>query len=123
MFARTALRTPSFVSSITKPKSALLKSHAFSSTARMTSFDRLIRFQTASGETKYGNLPNELSTREIEGSEVEVLDGDVKSGFKKAGSKDKVGKLLCPLRREEMGVILCVGLNYRRHAEECDVSL
>jgi hypothetical protein len=85
-------------------------------------FDRLIRFQTSDGAERYGNLEKETPTREIEGSEVELLDGDIKSGFKKAGGKAKVGKLLCPLKREELNIVLCVGLNYKRHAEECNVS-
>lgn len=96
----------------------------FGSTKRIMSsnFDRLIRFTTPDGKTEYGNLEKEVPTREIEGSEVELLEGDVKSGFKKAGGKAKVGKLLCPLKREEINIILCVGLNYGRHAEECNVS-
>lgn len=85
-------------------------------------FDRLIRFETSNGEAKYGNLEKEVPTREIEGSEVELLEGDVKTGFKKTGGKEKVGKLLSPLKREDLNIILCVGLNYRRHAEECNVS-
>ena len=89
----------------------------------MSTFDRLIRFQTSDGSVKYGNLEKETPTREIEGSEVELLEGNVKSGFKKSGGKAKVGKLLCPLVREETNIVLCVGLNYRRHAEECNVSL
>jgi 2-keto-4-pentenoate hydratase/2-oxohepta-3-ene-1,7-dioic acid hydratase in catechol pathway len=84
-------------------------------------FDRLIRFQTSDGNVKYGNLEKETPAREIEGTEVEVLEGDVKSGFKKTGGKAKVGKLLSPLKREELNIILCVGLNYRKHAEECNV--
>jgi transcription initiation factor TFIIH subunit 2 len=88
----------------------------------MAAFDRLIRFQTAVGSVKYGNLEKEVPTREIEGNEVEVLEGDVKSGFKKSGEKTKVSKLLSPINREELNIILCVGLNYRRHAEECNVS-
>jgi transcription initiation factor TFIIH subunit 2 len=85
-------------------------------------FDRLIRFQTSDGKVKYGNLEKETPTKEIEGSEVEVLEGDIKSGFKKTGGKAKVEKLLSPLKREDLNIILCVGLNYRKHAEECNVS-
>jgi transcription initiation factor TFIIH subunit 2 len=88
-----------------------------------SSFERLIRFESEDGKSLYGNLEKETPTREIEGSEVEVLEGDVKGGFKKSGSKAKVQKLLCPLKREELNIILCVGLNYRRHAEECNVSI
>lgn len=94
---------------------------SFSTSRIMASFERLIRFQSADGNVRYGNLEKEVPTREIEGSEVEVLHGDIKSGFKKSGEKTKVGKLLCPLKREELNIVLCVGLNYRKHAEECNV--
>lgn len=92
----------------------------FSTTSRaMAAFERLIRFQAEDGKTVYGNLEKEVPTREIEGSQVEVLEGDVKSGFKKSGAKAKVSKLLSPL--ETTNIVLCVGLNYRRHAEESNV--
>lgn len=87
----------------------------------MAAFERLIRFQSDDGKTVYGNLDKETPTREIEGSTVEVIEGDVRSGFKKTGGKAKVSKLLSPL--PTTNIILCVGLNYRQHAEECNVSL
>jgi transcription initiation factor TFIIH subunit 2 len=86
----------------------------------MSSFSHLIRFQADDGKTYYGDLTKETPTREIEGSQVEVLEGDVISGFKKSGGKAKVEKLLCPL--PTTNIVLCVGLNYRQHAEECNVS-
>jgi transcription initiation factor TFIIH subunit 2 len=86
----------------------------------MASFSHLIRFEANDGKTYYGDLTKETPTREIEGKEVEVLEGDVKSGFSKNGIKAKVSKLLCPL--PTTNIILCVGLNYRQHAEECNVS-
>ncbi len=86
----------------------------------MASFERLIRFRTSEGKTVYGNLEKETPTREIEGSRVEILTGDVKSGFQKTGTEAVVSKLLCPL--PTTNIILCVGLNYRKHAEECNVS-
>jgi transcription initiation factor TFIIH subunit 2 len=104
-------------------------------------FDRLIRFEAADGQTYYGNLEKELPTREMEGSTVEVLEGDIKTGFKGLGTKAKVTKvrssppeslltinptnlstqLLSPL--EHVPIILCIGLNYRKHAEETKVHL
>lgn len=87
----------------------------------MAAFERLIRFQTSEGKTVYGNLEKETPTREIEGSNVEILEGDVKQGFKRTGGKATVSKLLCPL--PTTNIILCVGLNYKQHAEECNVSL
>ena len=86
----------------------------------MAPFSHLIRFEADDGKTYYGDLTKETPTREIEGKDVEVLEGDVKSGFTKKGSKAKVSKLLCPL--PTTNIILCVGLNYRKHAEECKVS-
>jgi len=66
----------------------------------MAAFARLIRFKTADGTIKYGDLGSETPTREIRGKEVELLSPlDVTTGF------------------------LCVGLNYRRHAEECSLEI
>ncbi|USP80482.1 Fumarylacetoacetate hydrolase domain-containing protein 2 [Curvularia clavata] len=87
----------------------------------MAAFERLIRFQDAEGKTVYGNLEEEVPTREIEGRSVEVVEGDVESGFKKTEKKAKVAKLLCPL--PTTNIILCVGLNYRKHAEECNLQI
>lgn len=87
----------------------------------MAAFERLIRFQADDGKIVYGNLEKEIPTRDIQGSQVEVLDGDVKSGFKKTGGKATVSKLLSPL--PTTNIILCVGLNYRQHAEECNVRI
>ncbi|EUC43285.1 hypothetical protein COCMIDRAFT_38763 [Bipolaris oryzae ATCC 44560] len=87
----------------------------------MAAFERLIRFEDAEGKTLYGNLEKEIPTKEIQGSSVEVLEGDVKSGFKKTGSKATVSKLLSPL--PTTNIILCVGLNYRKHAQECNLQI
>lgn len=87
----------------------------------MAAFSHLIRFEADDGKTYYGDLAKETPTREIQGKEVDVLEGDVKNGFGKTGSKATVSKLLCPL--PTTNIILCVGLNYRQHAEESNVSL
>src|SRR5947209_2422402 len=50
-------------------------------------FERLIRFEDGEGKTVYGNLEEEVPTREIEGRSVEVVEGDVESGFRKTGGK------------------------------------
>ena len=57
------------------------------------SFERLVRFQADDGKTYFGNLTKQLPTREIEGSRVEVLSGDVQSGFKKTGDEATVSKV------------------------------
>jgi len=57
-------------------------------------FERLIRFVADDGKTYYGNLTKETPTLEIEGSKVEVINGDIDSGFSKAGSEATVSKVL-----------------------------
>lgn len=57
------------------------------------SFQRLIRFEADDGKTYYGNLTKETPTQEIQGSKVEVLDGDIETGFKKTGSEATVSKV------------------------------
>lgn len=70
-------------------------------TRAMSAFERLIRFEDKDGKTVYGNLEKEVPTKEIEGSSVEVLEGDVKSGFKKTGQKTTVGKVCIRMSIEE----------------------
>ena len=118
MFSRPATH---ILRSLTTTRISIPHQHPFSTSRTMAAFERLIRFQTDSGKVVFGDLGKETPTREIEGSSVEVLEGDVKSGFRKTGGKEKVGKLLAPL--ESTNIVLCVGLNYRRHAEECNVRV
>ncbi|KAF1961381.1 hypothetical protein CC80DRAFT_488672 [Byssothecium circinans] len=85
-------------------------------------FDRLIRFEGDDGKIYFGDLgKEEVPSREIEGRSVGVLEGSVEGGFKKSGEEVKVKKLLCPLPRTN--IIMCVGLNYKQHAEECSLSI
>lgn len=94
---------------------------AVAATYIMAAFERLIRFKAADGTVRYGDLGAETPTRDIRGKEVELLDGDVKAGFKKSGGKARVEELLSPL--DVTTAILCVGLNYKRHAEECNLEI
>ncbi|KAF2640784.1 hypothetical protein P280DRAFT_490180 [Massarina eburnea CBS 473.64] len=85
-------------------------------------FDRLIRFEADDGKTYYGDLGKEaVPSREIQGKTVGVLEGDVESGFKKTGGEAKVEKLLCPLPKTN--IVMCVGLNYKQHAEESNLPI
>ena len=124
MFARSLFRcsrsqSAVFFSNRVSRNSTTFPTQKRSLVSAMAAFERLIRFQAEGGKTVYGNLEKETPTREIEGSSVEVLEGDVKSGFKKTGTKATVSKLLSPL--PTTNIILCVGLNYRQHAEESNV--
>lgn len=61
--------------------------------AAAATFDRLIRFEAEDGEVYYGDLGGEVPTREIEGREVRVLNGDVKSGFERSEKEVRVKKV------------------------------
>ncbi len=53
-------------------------------------FERLIRFVDETDKVQYGNLAEELPTKQIAGSVVEVVEGSVESGFSKTGKTAKV---------------------------------
>jgi transcription initiation factor TFIIH subunit 2 len=58
------------------------------------SFERLIRFVDESGTTRYGNLVREVSLKDIEKSEVQVVEGDLETGFTKSSKKTTVHKVM-----------------------------
>lgn len=68
---------------------------------------RIIRYLAPSGEPRYG-------CRQADGSTTEV-EGDLFGEFRDSGRGAAVGKLLAPVVPTNL---LCIGLNYRRHAEE-----
>ena len=73
---------------------------------------KIVRFQDSAGDVHYGEWVKEGVVRLIEGSIFEscqVTDQVV-----------PIGKLLAPVEPRN---ILCVGLNYRRHAEEMGVRI
>lgn len=56
-------------------------------------FERLIRFEDETGKVHYGNLPYEFPSGGIGGKEVEILRGNVLSGFSASGEKATVKKV------------------------------
>lgn len=44
-------------------------------------FDRLIRFVDQAGTTQYGNVEHELGDDTLEGKEVQLVSGNIESGF------------------------------------------
>jgi transcription initiation factor TFIIH subunit 2 len=69
--------------------------------------------------TSFGDLKSE-PTGDLTGAEVEVLEGDIETGFRGTGRTDHIEKLLCPL--SSVPLVICIGLNYQRHATEANVS-
>ncbi len=73
---------------------------------------RIIRFVNENNQIVFGH--------EHPGGGVTVLDGDPVMGVKETGRPGLVTKLLAPV---EPRVILCIGLNYRKHAEETGAAI
>jgi 2-keto-4-pentenoate hydratase/2-oxohepta-3-ene-1,7-dioic acid hydratase in catechol pathway len=68
---------------------------------------KIIRYLDPEGRTRLGSLQPDGSAREIEGD----LFGD----FRPTSARANVKKILAPVAPV---AILCIGLNYRKHAEE-----
>ena len=56
------------------------------------SFQRLVRFVNAQGATSYGDLKTE-AVGDLTGAEVELLEGDLASGFRGTGRTDTIQKV------------------------------
>ena len=73
---------------------------------------KLIRFQTADGAVRHASLQSDGTALEI--------DGDIYGDFTVSTRKAPPYKLLAPVAPTN---ILCIGLNYRRHAAEGNVPV
>lgn len=68
---------------------------------------RLVRFHDATNTIRFGNQHADGSTT--------LLAGDILGDFRDTGEKATVKKLLAPIAP---AAVICIGLNYRKHAEE-----
>ena len=68
---------------------------------------KLIRYLDSSGAVHYGRRHDE--------SRVTRIDGDILESFYDTGESADVRKLLAPIEPPD---IICIGLNYRKHAAE-----
>lgn len=68
---------------------------------------KIIRYRDSAGTTHYGRQAADGSATRI--------DGDIFAQHRDTGEKADVAKLLTPIAPVD---VLCIGLNYRRHAEE-----
>jgi 2-keto-4-pentenoate hydratase/2-oxohepta-3-ene-1,7-dioic acid hydratase in catechol pathway len=73
---------------------------------------KIQRYQDSSGVIEYGRLHND--------GRVTRLDGDLFGRFEDTGAPADVHKLLAPVVPAD---IFCIGLNYRKHAEEGKQSI
>lgn len=68
---------------------------------------KIIRYADASGEVCHGRL--------LPDGSVERLEGDLFGELKPTGEPGKVARVLAPVTP---AVIYCIGMNYRKHAQE-----
>ena len=101
----------------------------------MASFSRLVRYADG-GQTFYGDLirteNGQYSVKKFLGDvfSLQPTDDIVKvkevcttknAGHSVTTSTDRTTQLLCPI--EKTPLVLCIGLNYKTHAEEAKVYM
>lgn len=76
---------------------------------------KIIRFEDAQGRVGYGAIAGDDYAR------AERLDGDpyADGGLRRSGEIVDVARLLAPIAPSN---VLCIGLNYRRHADESNMA-
>ncbi|KAE9380924.1 fumarylacetoacetate hydrolase family protein [Stipitochalara longipes BDJ] len=92
----------------------------------MAVFHRLVRFMDPTGQIFFGELRDKVpaSQQELLGLEIEVFQLGLlpwQEGFKLSGARAKIEKILSPL--PSVPQFLCIGLNYRQHAEEANFPI
>jgi 2-keto-4-pentenoate hydratase/2-oxohepta-3-ene-1,7-dioic acid hydratase in catechol pathway len=73
---------------------------------------QIVRYLDSLGRTHYG--------KELSDGSILRIDGDIFKDFDETSARADVRKLLAPIAPTQ---ILCIGINYRRHAEETKASL
>jgi len=75
---------------------------------------RYLRFIDEAGHTRFGCNPSD------DYADAELLSGSPLEAGQPTGNRLPIKKLLCPI---EPTVVMCIGLNYRKHAEETGAEL
>lgn len=94
-------------------------------------FQRLVRFvpkgdesQILIGEPVDANVDVGVATRKGEDVSVRVYNGSsVLAAGEPTDRVEVIGRVLSPLARKEVGTIRCIGLNYKKHAEEAGMTI
>ncbi len=73
---------------------------------------KIIRYRNEDGDVYYGRLHADDS--------VERLSGTLPTGLTSTGQNEKPVQLLAPI---DPPIVYCIGLNYRRHAEESGAKI
>ncbi|KAH6631945.1 hypothetical protein F5144DRAFT_572610 [Chaetomium tenue] len=95
------------------------------------SFDRLVRFapkgddsKVLLGEPSDSSVDVGAAVRKGEDVQVKVYSGtSVLDAGSPTGETAVIGRILAPLTQQEVGTIRCIGLNYKKHAEEAKMTI
>ncbi|CCC08304.1 unnamed protein product [Sordaria macrospora k-hell] len=95
------------------------------------SFSRLVRFvpkgddsKVLIGEPVDSQVDVGAAVRKGEDVEVNVFSGtSVLDAGSATGNKAIIDRILSPVTAQEAGTIRCIGLNYKKHAEEAKMSI
>ncbi|KAH8169692.1 fumarylacetoacetate (FAA) hydrolase family protein [Sarocladium implicatum] len=91
-----------------------------STTTTAAASTRLVRFVSKTdGQTYYGLADSSLQEAEALTRGSPFSD----RGGQQTGIKHAIDKLLSPLARDDCRGIVCIGLNYRDHAEEANMAI
>jgi 2-keto-4-pentenoate hydratase/2-oxohepta-3-ene-1,7-dioic acid hydratase in catechol pathway len=94
-------------------------------------FQRIVRFVPKGDESKIllgepvdASVDVGVAVRKGEDVVVNVYSGSsVLDARSPTGETAVIGRILSPLARKEVGTIRCIGLNYKKHAEEAKMSI
>lgn len=94
----------------------------FSCTRKMASWSRLVRFQAVDGTEKLGDLlvndEQDLALKlQKNNLQAVELQGENLFGPLTRGNAVGVEKLLPVLRKSDVPIIRCIGLNYMKHSK------
>ncbi|KAK3294699.1 uncharacterized protein B0H64DRAFT_463694 [Chaetomium fimeti] len=95
------------------------------------SFNRLVRFAPKGDDSKIllgepadSSVDVGAAVREGEDVQVKVYSGtSVLDAGSPTGETAVIGRILAPLTQQEVGTIRCIGLNYKKHAEEAKMTI
>ena len=73
---------------------------------------KIVRFQDSAGDVRYGEQVDEWS--------AQLVEGNIFQTYQVTNCVVRIEKLFAPV---EPPTILCIGLNYRRHAEETGAAI
>ncbi|MEM7232582.1 MAG: fumarylacetoacetate hydrolase family protein [Planctomycetota bacterium] len=80
---------------------------------------RIVRFLDSAGAERHGALVDPSRTQDDPG-EAKLIEGDLLGDFRVTEEQVSIAKLLAPIAPR---ATLCIGLNYRKHAEESNAKV